>query len=414
MPAQLDTLKKAGIKYLLDFKDRLRVTKGLFISNQDLAAVVGVHRNTITNFDREGSLRTRPEGHIETRGRKRKVGPEECQKIVQLYDDYPDEAPDLAWSSQLANACNVEACNRTISKAMRKYEGIQKYVACPRHYVGPRNAEERVDHCKTTLEKYDQVDFLRFRYSDENHCSWKQKPMGRQYISRKRGERYEPKNTRPSPAPEEPRDEVLHVWGCIGLGFKSDLVMYRVPAYNGKLDQRTYLNTMLIPHVGKWLDDGQDFVLEEDNDSGHGPGASNRVRTWKKNVGLEYFFNSSHSPDLSPIENCWVPVNNVVAVNARMLAKAEDLFELAQEAWYSEDHLPQETIDELIRSARYRYKDCIESGGQWVKRERLARPGSLKRRKQEEDLERFEEDLFAGDSEDAEGEEYPDQDQFER
>lgn len=71
------------------------------------------------------------------------------------------------------------------------------------------------------------------------------------------------------------------------------------------MKQEVYINQILEPVVKPWLEADHDFVLEEDNDSGHGPGKSNIVRTWKEKNGLEHYFNCAHSPDLAPIENCW-------------------------------------------------------------------------------------------------------------
>ena len=163
------------------------------------------------------------------------------------------------------NCCDVEA----------NYKG--KYVACVKQYVPPDRREERCRHCKRMLEQFDQQDFLKFWYSDEAHFGWKQRSMGRQYISRQPGERYEPWNIREAPAPEEVDDEKVHIWGCIGLGFQSQLVRYRPNNKNGKMSQRVYLEQILEPHVGRWLEEGRDFWLEEDNDSGHGGGSSSNI-----------------------------------------------------------------------------------------------------------------------------------------
>ena len=40
-------------------------------------------------------------------------------------------------------------------------------------------------------------------------------------------------------------------------------------------------------------------------DSGHGTSKSNIIRTWKKEAGLDSFFNCSSSPDFVPIEKAW-------------------------------------------------------------------------------------------------------------
>ena len=68
---------------------------------------------------------------------------------------------------------------------------------------------------------------------------------------------------------------------------------------NGKVSQRVYIDQILGPIVKPWIDAHHDFVLEQ-GDSGHGPGKSNIVRTWKQENKLEYYFNCH-----SPIENCW-------------------------------------------------------------------------------------------------------------
>lgn len=45
------------------------------------------------------------------------------------------------------------------------------------------------------------------------------------------------------------------------------------------MKQEVYINQILGLVVKPWLEGGHDFVLEEDNDSGHGPGKSNIVHT---------------------------------------------------------------------------------------------------------------------------------------
>ena len=61
------------------------------------------------------------------------------------------------------------------------------------------------------------------------------------------------------------------------------------------------------------LDRDDDFVLEEDGDSGHGTGRTrNAVKKWKEDHRLEHYFNCASSPDLSPIENCWQPIKQHV------------------------------------------------------------------------------------------------------
>jgi hypothetical protein len=52
---------------------------------------------------------------------------------------------------------------------------------------------------------------------------------------------------------------------------------------------KVYVEEILEKHVKPWLDRGDDFVLEEDRDSGHGIGSKsenakdNILQKWKKN-----------------------------------------------------------------------------------------------------------------------------------
>ena len=71
--------------------------------------------------------------------------------------------------------------------------------------------------------------------------------------------------------------------------------------------QTTYIDQILEPIVKPWIESGASFVLEEDGDSGHGPGHHNIVKKWKTENQLQYYINCPSSPDLSPIENCWQP-----------------------------------------------------------------------------------------------------------
>ena len=68
------------------------------------------------------------------------------------------------------------------------------------------------------------------------------------------------------------------------------------------MSQKAYIEQILDLIVLPWLQAGQNFVLEEDGDSGYGSGKSNIVRTWKEKHELKHYFNCPSSPALSFIE----------------------------------------------------------------------------------------------------------------
>jgi hypothetical protein len=152
-------------------------------------------------------------------------------------------------------------------------------------------------------------------------------------------------------------------WAAAGHSFKSELVFYDVPSNNnGKMTQLVYLNKILRPVVLPWLQKANNFVLEEDGDSGHGPSKNNIVRTWKEGIGLKYYFNCPSSPDLAPIENCWQAPKQYLA--ARPHWDEETTKELLVKGWHG---LQQKTIDKWVDLMPQRLKDVIELDVQhWI------------------------------------------------
>ncbi len=121
---------------------------------------------------------------------------------------------------------------------------------------------------------------------------------------------------------------------------------------------KVYIDKILDPVIKPWLDQGQEFVLEEDGDSGHGTGATNVVRTWKKNHALKSYLNCASSPDLAPIENCWRPLK----AHMRKYPHWDDFTtrELVTEGWAG---VSQKFINKLIISMPDRLKAVIKAEG---------------------------------------------------
>ncbi|KAK4119917.1 hypothetical protein N657DRAFT_674595 [Parathielavia appendiculata] len=160
---------------------------------------------------------------------------------------------------------------------------------------------------RVMLERYPEPkDWYRVRFSDECHFGWG--PEGKIWVLRRPWERFCPDCMVEKQAPAEKNLQELHCWAAVGHDFKSPLVWYDVPSNNnGKLTMQAYRDQILEPVVGSWLRAGHSFVLEEDNDSGHGgrKRCNNIVNRWKEENGLESYFNCPLSPDFVPIERAW-------------------------------------------------------------------------------------------------------------
>ncbi|KAK3940957.1 hypothetical protein QBC46DRAFT_363720 [Diplogelasinospora grovesii] len=124
---------------------------------------------------------------------------------------------------------------------------------------------------------------------------------------------------------------------AIGHNFKSDLVFYNVLGNtNGKMSLKVYRDQI--------LEKGPEaFILEEDNDSGHGIGKKNIIKDWKTAHNLKSYFNCSQSPDFLPIENAW-----------------NTLQSLAIKGW---NRLSQDTINRWVDEMPQRLQDCIKNEG---------------------------------------------------
>ncbi len=64
----------------------------------------------------------------------------------------------------------------------------------------------------------------------------------------------------------------------VGFNFKSNIIFYdALDNKNGKLTHQVYMDFILDPVVKPWITAGEDFVLEEDGDSGHGLSKKSRA-----------------------------------------------------------------------------------------------------------------------------------------
>ncbi|KZL63819.1 hmg box protein, partial [Colletotrichum incanum] len=224
----------------------------------------------------------------ETRGRRKLLQPADLQAMEKTLWSRGLEARALTWQSlAVESGIQVDCSWRTIQRAMGSI-GWRKCVACDIGWVSRDIAARRYD----------------IRFSDEVHFSLG--PQGKLRIIRKPGERYCPDCIQEGDSPREKDLKRLHAWAAVGYGFKSNLIFYEVPTNkNGKMSQQVYLDQILKLVVGSWIDNGEQFVLEEDGDSGHRPGGKNIVKVWKEERGFKRYFNTPGSPDLSIIENCW-------------------------------------------------------------------------------------------------------------
>ena len=224
--------------------------------------------------------------------------------IDEILQTWSLEACAFIWT-QLGTVAEVpEVGWRTIQRAIDK-RGYNKCIACTKTYA---LKPLKTKHRDWTWEKRNTQtldDWKKVRFSDEVHFG--RGPQRKLQIIQKPGERTCEDCIQEQNKPEEKdkKQKRYHYWATVGWNFKSELIFDEVPGNtNGKMSQCVYIDSILELVVKPWLEVGEDFVLEEDRDSGHGSEKSNIVRDQKDGHNLKYYFNYAHSPDLSPIENC--------------------------------------------------------------------------------------------------------------
>lgn len=292
----------------------------------------------------------------ESRGRPPKISLSDLKEMDRIIRDYGWDGRILTWQ-QLGEEAGVDAKARTIKERMGSLD-YHKCIACKKGWRSQKSAKRRVFWAKDTLQiRPDSESYENIRYSDEMHAGWG--PQYQMHLIRRPGERYCIDCIQYTDEPAEKDRKRQHCWGSAGYEFKSDITFYDSGNSNGKMTQRVYIDTILEPIVKTWIQRGHDFYLEEDNDSGHGPSPTNIVRTWKKENNLKFFFNCPESPDLAPIENCWIAPKQEL----KKVPHWEDstVRELIYEGWAK---LHQPTINEWIHGMPQRLKDVIAADGQ--------------------------------------------------
>ena len=303
--------------------------------------------------------RTFHSNYNETRGRKKKLDNQALIQIERCIEQGGFDGRTLSWESiPSAAGLDLEVSARTVRRALRELN-FRRCIACEKQYRSKQSKAKRVEYSRVMLERYPEPkDWWRVRFSDESHFGWG--PQGKIWVLRRPWERFCPDCMVEKEAPAEKDLRRLHCWAAVGHDFKSPLVWYDVASNNnGKMTMQVYRDQILEPVVAPWLKAGHSFVLEEDNDSGHGgKKGGNIITNWKKENGLESYFNCPLSPDFVPIERAWQLPKQYI--RKRPCWEDSIVKELAQEGW---DALKQDSINRWVDQIPQILKDCIEMEG---------------------------------------------------
>ncbi|KAF5546030.1 HMG box [Fusarium phyllophilum] len=264
----LDTPRKAHIKGTIKFLEACNIP----FNKKDVYEFNEVSERTgqrVLNSDTDKTHYNNPV-RLDNRRKKRKATEEVIDKFEQLFNDEGFEGKRLH-PAELPDAAGVpDISARTVTRSLKRRR-ISKYIAQEIDYIDLDLQKRRKAWAEKTLALQPlAANWEVIYFSDEVHFGYDDE--GKVCIFRRPGTRNNPENLKERKEPEEKDKKRLHAWACISIRYKSPLVFYEIPTNNNrKITQSYYETKILDKHIKPLIKEGQTFILEEDNDSSHGP-----------------------------------------------------------------------------------------------------------------------------------------------
>ena len=232
--------------------------------------------------------------------------------------------------------------------------GWHKWRAAQAKYLSASNKAKRKDFALERLHwrrKWRAV-----RFTDEVHVALDQ--LSTEFLLRRPGERQHEDCLQWK---KKRKDPYFHIWAAIGWNYKSELVFYGEGKGMGNITMERYLDEVFCPYIlPEWEEacmNGDSWILEEDNDGGHGTRSKDNIVQRLRNC-MESYANPPRSPDLAPIENVWrILKQRVKQHRPRTLADLKYWLIIEWEA------ITYEEINRLIDSMPQRIRQCVERNG---------------------------------------------------
>ncbi|GBN13732.1 hypothetical protein AVEN_226954-1 [Araneus ventricosus] len=142
------------------------------------------------------------------------------------------------------------------------------------------------------------------------------------------------------------RTAAVMVWGAITCASRSTLIVVCVT-----LTVQRYVDDILRPHVGSFLNGLPGAIFQQDNARPHTARVTQDFLHYVQTLPWP-----ARSPDLSPIEHVWDQLNRQMP----LLHSVHDLEVGVRDLWV---HLPQDYIRRLINTMPKRVAACIAAGG---------------------------------------------------
>lgn len=156
---------------------------------------------------------------------------------------------------------------------------------------------------------------------------------------------------------EKKYDTGIMVWGAIGVGWRSPLVLIK-----GRLNSEGYISILENYQIFQSLTDfygEKNFYFEQDGAPAH---RSKKTLNFIQNQNINVIENwPANSPDLSCIEQVWSILE--CRIKRYSITSLKELYECLQKEWFT---IPQIKLDFLVSKTPERFKLCISENGKSI------------------------------------------------
>jgi transposase len=313
------------------------------VSVRNTARFVGVSKDTVRRwwkvFQETGSVRPKRK-----RGPKRKTTARADRLLTRLAKRHR-----FGTARELLQYWHEQVSIWTVYRRLRE-SGFRRRRPVKRPLLTRRHRQLR-EQWAMQRSLWRQPQWDRIVWTDES-CFCLRVTSGRLRVWRQPGERFHDDVVIPT---VHGGGGSVMVWAAIWTGGRSQLFVVQGSltglTYRHVLDDFVERNRARLP---------EHWILQDDNAPPHRAAV---VQEFKENQGIQSLPWPANSPDLNPIEHAWDCLGRGVRSRAQP-ANLRQLADLLAEQW---DLIPQEFLDNLIRSMSSRVRAVLESRGGYTR-----------------------------------------------